>query len=144
MERFWILLRLLLLVSAVVAFETEENSEDLHEGDIKLSPSQKLSLDLLGDPTAKLPFARGIAKDPQKLWKKHIVPYNITPELEAYPLARKVIASAMKEWEMSSCLKFVRRTTEPDYIEFFIGSGCWSYVGRQGGMQQVSLKPRCW
>ena len=32
------------------------------------------------------------------------------------------IYNAFKEWESQSCLKFVLRTSEPDYIEFF-GSG---------------------
>ena len=38
---------------------------------------------------------------------------------EENPSAKNVILSAMREWEQSSCLKFVRRTTEKDYIEFF-------------------------
>lgn len=39
------------------------------------------------------------------------------------PTAQSVILSAMQEWEQSSCLKFVRRTTERNYIEFFKGGG---------------------
>ena len=35
------------------------------------------------------------------------------------------------------------RTTETDYIEVIRGSGCWSYVGKQGGKQQLSLKQGC-
>ena len=58
-----------------------ENLEDFHEGDIRLSRSQRLSLELLGDPTAKFPFARGITNNPQKLWSTLVVPYNITPDL---------------------------------------------------------------
>ncbi|XP_020607315.1 meprin A subunit beta-like [Orbicella faveolata] len=34
----------------------------------------------------------------------------------------------MQEWEQSSCLKFVRRTTEKNYIAFFKGSG-WHAMG---------------
>lgn len=41
-----------------------------------------------------------------------------------------------------SCVKFVQRTTEVDYVEVIgTNSGCWSYVGRLGGMQQLNLTP---
>ena len=43
--------------------------------------------------------------------------------LDDNPVAKAVILSAMKEWEESSCLKFVQRTDEADYLEFFQGSG---------------------
>ena len=43
--------------------------------------------------------------------------------LDETPAAKSVILSAMKEWEQSSCLKFVRRTTEVNYIAFFKGNG---------------------
>ena len=46
---------------------------------------------------------------------------------EENPTAKNVILSAMREWEQSSCLKFVRRTTEKDYIEFSKEAGeCFS------------------
>ncbi|KAK3701375.1 hypothetical protein QZH41_008744, partial [Actinostola sp. cb2023] len=82
------------------------------------------------------------------------------------PAAMAAIQAAIREWEMNSCLKFVRRTTENDYLDIFKGSGpgegspltpwrvpyldifkgsgCWSYVGRQGGRQQLSLADGCW
>ena len=39
--------------------------------------------------------------------------------------------------------RIIPRTTETDYIEVIRGSGCWSYVGKQGGKQQLSLKQGC-
>lgn len=40
---------------------------------------------------------------------------------------------------------FVERSTENDYVEFFRSpeGGCWSYVGRVGGKQQISLSDSC-
>jgi len=124
--------------------EERNEEESLHEGDIKLSLNQQLALELFGDPTAPVLGARGITKEQNLLWDTRVVPYNISRELEENPTAKSVILSAMEEWEQSSCLKFVRRTTEKNYIEFFEGGGCWSYVGRQGGMQQISLASGCW
>ncbi|XP_078373959.1 meprin A subunit beta-like [Oculina patagonica] len=136
---------LFMIPRSTFQFPEEGNEEEtLHEGDIKLSLNQELALELFGDPTAPVLGARGITKDQNLLWDKLVVPYNISRELDENPTAKSVILSAMVEWEQSSCLKFVRRTTEKDYIEFFKGGGCWSYVGRQGGMQQISLASGCW
>ena len=38
------------------------------------------------------------------------------------------------------CVRVVERTTESDYIAITSGSGCWSYVGRQGGRQELNLQ----
>jgi hypothetical protein len=35
------------------------------------------------------------------------------------------IYGAFKEWESQTCLQFVPRTTEPDYVEFFGSGGGW-------------------
>ncbi|KAJ7393859.1 hypothetical protein OS493_003526 [Desmophyllum pertusum] len=54
------------------------------------------------------------------------------------------IQAAMNEWEQMTCIQFRNRTTERNYVEFFRGSGCWSYVGMNGGKQQLSLAGGCW
>ena len=35
----------------------------------------------------------------------------------------RAIYSAMKEWEKKTCIRFVPRTTQKDYVEFFAGDG---------------------
>lgn len=45
----------------------------------------------------------------------------------------------MKEIENSTCVVYVPRTSQVDYIEIYSGNGCSSSVGRQGGRQTVSL-----
>ncbi|XP_031557254.1 meprin A subunit beta-like [Actinia tenebrosa] len=128
---------------SALTFEEENWLLDLHEGDIQLNNVQKDSLRFFGDPTTSL-GARGLTSDATKLWSNLIVPYDISLELENVPEAVASINAAIREWEENTCLKFVRRTTERDYIKMFNGSGCWSYVGRQGGMQLMSLKSGCW
>ena len=44
----------------------------------------------------------------------------------------------------NTCLRIVKRTTEEDYNNIVKEGGCWSYVGRRGGMQKVSLSYRCY
>lgn len=45
----------------------------------------------------------------------------------------------MDEWEKYTCLKFVPRTTQRDYLWIHSGSHCWSWVGMEGGRQDLSL-----
>ncbi|EDO36339.1 predicted protein [Nematostella vectensis] len=116
---------------------------DLHEGDIRLNAEQSLALEVLGNPTQRLMGARGITANASMLWSRTI-PYVTSNELLASPDAVEAIMQGIEEWEQRSCLKFVRRTSEKDYINIFQGSGCWSYVGRQGGAQNLSLASGCW
>jgi hypothetical protein len=38
---------------------------------------------------------------------------------------------------------FTPQTTEDDYINFIDSDGCWSYIGRRGGSQDVGLSEYC-
>jgi len=140
----------LLVAMAMADYPEEENSDpSLFAGDMRLNNEQKLIIAMGGDISkgskAKGPKGRSIMSNTKILWyPNRMVHYNITPDLEAIPVATMGIMKAFREWEERSCLSFHRRTTEKDFIEMFQGSGCWSYVGRQGGMQQVSLKDGCW
>ncbi|KAM3920451.1 embryonic protein UVS.2-like [Leptodactylus fuscus] len=51
--------------------------------------------------------------------------------------------TAMQEFETLTCVRFVPRTTETDYINITgtSTSGCASYIGRVGGPQQLYLSP---
>ncbi|KAJ1182618.1 hypothetical protein NDU88_007805 [Pleurodeles waltl] len=50
---------------------------------------------------------------------------------------------AMLEFATLTCIRFVERTTEADYLQISSGGGCWSYIGKAGGAQQVSLSAGC-
>ncbi|XP_068228214.1 zinc metalloproteinase nas-13-like isoform X2 [Palaemon carinicauda] len=50
---------------------------------------------------------------------------------------------AFKEYHEKTCIRFVPRTVERDYIHIIKGDGCSSSVGRIGGAQKVSLGPGC-
>lgn len=76
-------------------------------------------------------------------WPRGIVPYVIKGTFHKKHVA--VIHAAMDEYHKYTCVRFVRRVDEPDYI--VIGnqnSGCWSALGRLGGRQRVNLQtPSC-
>lgn len=52
---------------------------------------------------------------------------------------QKIIMEGLQEIEGRTCLSFVLRTTQVDFIEIIDGSGCFSSLGRLGGRQEISL-----
>ncbi|CAH2245699.1 astacin-like metalloendopeptidase [Pelobates cultripes] len=50
-----------------------------------------------------------------------------------------LINEAMRQIELMTCINFVQRTLEWDYLSIESGNGCWSNVARQGGKQIISL-----
>ncbi|XP_034053432.1 low choriolytic enzyme-like [Gymnodraco acuticeps] len=53
---------------------------------------------------------------------------------------RNIIIRALLTFHASTCIRFVWRTSHRNYLYFYSGSGCWSYLGRQSRGQLVSLK----
>jgi len=54
--------------------------------------------------------------------------------------AFRVAADAI---EKVSCVRFVPRQYETDYVRVITGKGCYSMIGRDGGMQYLSLGTGC-
>ncbi|XP_060025990.1 astacin-like metalloendopeptidase [Lagenorhynchus albirostris] len=57
--------------------------------------------------------------------------------------SRQVILEAFAEFEHSTCIRFVAYEGQRDFISIVPMSGCFSSIGRSGGMQVVSLGPSC-
>ncbi|XP_011692954.1 PREDICTED: astacin-like [Wasmannia auropunctata] len=77
-------------------------------------------------------------------WPGGIIPYLITANnFTANQI--NIIIKAINEYHIKTCIRFKPRTNEKDYIDIKSGNtGCWSYVGRQGGRQEVNLQnPGC-
>jgi len=69
------------------------------------------------------------------------IPYNKNLILDEN---QNVIRQAMDEIESNTCLKFIERDLERDYLEFIRATECSSQVGRQGGKQKISLGDNCY
>ncbi len=72
-------------------------------------------------------------------WPYNTVYYAIDEEL---PNQQRV-HDAIAHWERKTNLKFVKRTSQPNYLYFESGEGCSSYVGMVGGKQEVTLARGC-
>lgn len=118
------------------SFESDDESEqvnpeetgDFFDGDMVLSPV--------------ITGRNGLAT-PTRRWPNGVVPYEIQDQFSAKELA--TIQIAIAEFHYYSCIRFVPRTNQTDYVSIVNSStGCWSSVGRVGGRQVVNLQaPRC-
>ncbi|XP_069591746.1 astacin-like metalloendopeptidase [Ranitomeya imitator] len=70
------------------------------------------------------------------------IPYSISSDFDSYDTT--VIKASLSDIEDATCIRFKPKTSEADYITFVASTGCWSSVGRVGGVQYISLeKPGC-
>ncbi|XP_062974501.1 astacin-like metalloendopeptidase [Elgaria multicarinata webbii] len=70
------------------------------------------------------------------------IPYIISSDFAQKD--RDKIQKSMTEFETLTCIDFVERKEENDYLNIISGDGCWSFHGRTGGAQTLSLKkPWC-
>ncbi|XP_019641075.1 PREDICTED: zinc metalloproteinase nas-6-like [Branchiostoma belcheri] len=76
-------------------------------------------------------------------WPKGVIPYTIDCSLQNIPAALTAIRTAMRQWEDRTCIRFVKRTTEKDYLDFYRHKYCQCPVGRIGGRQRLSVGNGC-
>jgi hypothetical protein len=72
-------------------------------------------------------------------WQGGVIPYIIEA---GHPRAAEINqAMAIMNQQTKLCIKV--RTNEADYVRFINGSGCYSNVGRKGGVQDISISSGC-
>uniref|UniRef100_A0A667ZDM7 Metalloendopeptidase n=1 Tax=Myripristis murdjan TaxID=586833 RepID=A0A667ZDM7_9TELE len=74
------------------------------------------------------------------LWPDISIPYTIGDELADRETS---ILAAFRMISDHTCIRFHRRTTELNYLQFLNGRGCASYVGCRGGGQPVYFARSC-
>ncbi|XP_046458778.1 astacin-like [Daphnia pulex] len=84
--------------------------------------------------------------NPNVLWPKAKIPYVIAASFTSAQL--QVIDLAINEYRNKTCIRFVPRTSEVNYIQIVkSGQGCWSYLGKICGgwmwRQDLSLDDGC-
>ncbi|XP_018112508.2 astacin-like metalloendopeptidase [Xenopus laevis] len=85
---------------------------------------------------------RSATKCTSCLWPKSAdgavrVPYRLS---SAYSDSEKsFIRDALLEFNTLTCVHLVERSTEEDFLDIVSDIGCWSYIGRFGGAQPLSL-----
>ncbi|XP_054713345.1 zinc metalloproteinase nas-4-like [Uloborus diversus] len=113
------------LIGSSIDFIQASYEGNLIDGDIMLLPDED-------------PWDRKLSIFKEKRWPNAVVPYDFNQSVYSL-LDLYIIRQGLDEIEKSSCLKFVRRTNEQDYIYLTPLGGCWSYIGRNGMQQTLSL-----
>jgi len=82
-------------------------------------------------------------------WGRGVIPYEISSLYNSNE--RAVVAGAIREYQQKTCVKFVARKNEADYIHITPDDGqgsrvspyCYSHVGKMGGKQFVKMYGEC-
>ncbi|XP_078369548.1 zinc metalloproteinase nas-4-like [Oculina patagonica] len=123
-------------VQAAPRQRTVNGQDDIIEGDILVTEPLRNVL-----KAGKSRKRRDIVSDMVKRWPDGVVPYTLDSSLNKEAL--KAIRKAIREFHKRTCVKFVPRTEEHDYVEFQGNYGCFSAIGRQGGKQRISVGEGC-
>lgn len=117
------------------AFGDLPRNGDLFEGDMVMDSGLKAAILGIEKKSAIV--------DKNRLWPDGILYYVIDPHFR--PSARKLLAEAMNEFETRTCIRFVKRTNQKDYV-YYTGKQdvCSSNIGRTGkGKQTIHLGKDC-
>ncbi|KIH56596.1 astacin [Ancylostoma duodenale] len=117
----------------------------LFQGDIVLTEEQANEVEKdIDDVTSGNPRNRRQAfKDrryPTTIWANGV---NYYFDYNANPKLRSVFKKGANEWEKNTCINFKEDREAADKIRVFYEKGCWSFVGRRGGKQDLSLGRGC-
>eukprot|EP00794_Sanderia_malayensis_P020323 gene20323-22322_t len=145
----------LLFFHAALAYKLEKADNGyMFQGDMVMS-KEEIDAAVNGKEVDKPEdsHAFGLSKSSRRRWPNAQVPYVLNKSVKNAVLnaiglkgpTERAIDAAMKEWERKTCIRFKPRTNEKDYVEFIDDgfSKCWSYVGRIGGQQKISLGFGC-
>ncbi|KAM9431702.1 hatching enzyme 1.2 [Clarias gariepinus] len=81
------------------------------------------------------------------LWSRSVdghiyIAYTLSSEYTE--VDRQTIKQGMRLIQRNTCVRFVPRTHQRDFLDIQPKTGCWSYLGSSGGRQTLSLQsPEC-
>lgn len=105
------------------------------EGDIELSKRKMKSMQNEILFTGKV--------HPVHVWKDGVIPFEISEKFN--PEQKDLIMGALQEISGETCIHFVQRSKEKDYLSFIRSeeNRCSSKVGRIGGRQEIQMSASC-
>ncbi|XP_031553445.1 zinc metalloproteinase nas-15-like [Actinia tenebrosa] len=118
-------------------YKEEENLGNSHviEGDIYVDKSTTNILGALQNGVARDAITNAV-----RLWPRGRVPYVFG---RVSSRVKSAFRQAIAEYNRYSCIRVVPRTSEKDYIYVVSEGGCWSFIGKRGDRQKLSLGRGC-
>ncbi|XP_075912547.1 uncharacterized protein LOC116940914 isoform X2 [Petromyzon marinus] len=118
---------------AMWLFKTNKKKKEKNEHDFKVEC----------DGVKDCPSAAGVTQWPKSQDGNVYVPYEVSAAF--YDYDREAIQRAVEEFENKTCVRFHPRKKERDFIHIQALDGPlsknWSYLGKKGGKQDLSLEP---
>ncbi|XP_072023925.1 protein SpAN-like [Amphiura filiformis] len=120
----------------------EKESPGTFQSDMKLTSKQRAEIEEeMGQPLNGMMLSkRKATAGLQYRWPGASIPFNISASSAP---DRNAILAAMSHWEEHTCVRFHERTEDTNFINFVKYDGCWSYVGRILGSQDISIGDGC-
>ncbi|XP_061190291.1 blastula protease 10-like [Saccostrea echinata] len=89
--------------------------------------------------------SKRIFEDTSTVWANGKVPYVIDESTFAgsenyLSLLKDILREAIRQLKENTCVEWVPRTSEDDYVKIINDKGCYSYVGKIGGAQPLSIQ----
>ncbi|XP_062246174.1 high choriolytic enzyme 1-like [Platichthys flesus] len=140
--------RILASNNAIDEIHEEEIEEEVPEGTMDITTgiltSNNATDEILLEGDLVAPRTRNAMKcwSQKCLWRKAsngqvVIPFTLSREFSS--MERQKIDRAMKAFQRRTCIRFVPRQNQRDYISIENRGGCFSSLGRVGGRQVLSL-----
>ncbi|TMS05522.1 High choriolytic enzyme 1 [Larimichthys crocea] len=127
--------------AVVQTLSASERIERVNRGIVRSPDEPYIEDDVAYDSEAERnadPCTSRYCKWPKSADGNVYVAYTISNEFS--PREVSVIERGLESFHDVSCLRFVKRYGQKDYLNIQSLDGCWSYVGRRGNGQNLSLK----
>jgi hypothetical protein len=120
-----------------IGFETQDGLA-IYEGDIMLGPATALPFRYGMPRQSALDTKSAVALvDRSYLWPKAEIPYVVDASAGA---KQALISWSVQQFDSTALRLRPRTAADRDYVVFrHLGEGCWSYLGRQGGAQDIDV-----
>jgi len=127
------LIALACLVAVACGTEWTKGMEgEMYQGDMDLTPEQVQAAMEGSFSYGSVTYGR---------WTNAQVPYYIDSRMSSR--GKSAIAQAIADYHRYTCIRFVRRSNQRNYIKFYQGGGCHSPVGMQRNGNSISLGNGC-
>nr|XP_047131775.1 zinc metalloproteinase nas-15-like isoform X1 [Hydra vulgaris] len=108
---------------------------DAFEGDIGLDPETRA---IINGQLTENQF-KGVTLD--RIWPGAQIPYVFDNNFDNR--RRQLVNQAITSYNQHTCVRFVPRTNQRDFVHMVNEQGCWSIIGRQGNSQKLKLGDWC-
>lgn len=115
------------------------DDEQLFEGDIMMDKQFRKIITSFAEEKKSALIYGGVM---DIRWPNGVVYYVIDRSFSLW--SQLVLSKAIYQFKTRTCIRFIKRKKEPDYVIFSSRrNGCFSYIGRLGGPQTINLEKAC-